>query len=486
DLDSAVFYLSSTSPDGRNNRIHKDVATFLQSRVALFEGTWLKNFKGTAFVPQGPEWPGAQNAATKNYKFPSGSIDAEVDYFLTVAMKTAKVVADKYPLTPNTGVRLTKEDDVNPYVSQFGDPDLGKYQEVLIWRAFASGLKSHNVNRHLTRNNAGIGLTRALVRSFVDKNGLPPYATGALWGDAEENDMYKVTKDRDSRAQLFIKTPGQINTFKNNNAANASICFFTEPVPPIWIMNDAWGIYDTGYAHAKGMYPDADFCATSKGVTASPAYRSAEAYLNYIEACYEKTGAIDGDADRYWKAIRVRAKVAEERGGDYQVTIAATDMKEEGKLDWAAYTAGKLVDPTLYNIRRERRCEMMAEGRRFTDLCRWRAMDQMMTTRYRQEGIKIWHSPNEKVIADAAKAEGGFITIGETVSAPEKSNFLCPHEIVAGDPGMDLFTWKMAHYLKPIFIKHLLITSPQTHDAAGSSLYQNPYWPLDAGSIATK
>ena len=43
-------------------------------------------------------------------------------------------------------------------------------------------------------------------------------------------------------------------------------------------------------------------------------------------------------------------------------------------LDWGAYTAGQLVDPTLYNIRRERRCELMAEGLRWMDLKRWRAM----------------------------------------------------------------------------------------------------------------
>ncbi len=33
-------------------------------------------------------------------------------------------------------------------------------------------------------------------------------------------------------------------------------------------------------------------------------FRSVEALLNYIEACYERTGAIDATADRYWKAIR--------------------------------------------------------------------------------------------------------------------------------------------------------------------------------------
>ena len=37
-------------------RINRDVALLLKSRVALFEGTWLKYFKGTAFVPKGEGW----------------------------------------------------------------------------------------------------------------------------------------------------------------------------------------------------------------------------------------------------------------------------------------------------------------------------------------------------------------------------------------------------------------------------------------------
>lgn len=39
-------------------RINADAAILLKSRVALFEGTWLKYFKNTAFVPNGDGWPG--------------------------------------------------------------------------------------------------------------------------------------------------------------------------------------------------------------------------------------------------------------------------------------------------------------------------------------------------------------------------------------------------------------------------------------------
>ena len=37
-------------------------------------------------------------------------------------------------------------------------------------------------------------------------------------------------------------------------------------------------------------------------------------------------------------------------------------MSQEALNDWGAYFAGNVIqDKTLYNIRRERRCELMAE-----------------------------------------------------------------------------------------------------------------------------
>ena len=70
DLDKAYDYMSDV--DMATTRINKDVAKLLKSRVALFEATWLQNFKGTAFVPGGEGWPGA--SLHNSYEYPSGSI----------------------------------------------------------------------------------------------------------------------------------------------------------------------------------------------------------------------------------------------------------------------------------------------------------------------------------------------------------------------------------------------------------------------------
>lgn len=55
DLDKAIEMMQNIAPSGGKNRLSKDCAILLKSRVALYEGSWLKNFKGTAFVPNGPD-----------------------------------------------------------------------------------------------------------------------------------------------------------------------------------------------------------------------------------------------------------------------------------------------------------------------------------------------------------------------------------------------------------------------------------------------
>jgi len=53
DLDSAITLLRDVSPNG-TNRLSKNAALLLKSRVALHEATWLTYHKGTAQVPGGP------------------------------------------------------------------------------------------------------------------------------------------------------------------------------------------------------------------------------------------------------------------------------------------------------------------------------------------------------------------------------------------------------------------------------------------------
>lgn len=466
DLDSAALLLQ-VSPDANKNRISKACAQLLKSRVALFEGTWLKYFRGTAFVPNGTGWPGKNKAYNASYQYPSGSIDAEITYLLGESMSAAKAVADATPLVANTGI-IESAANENPYFSMFGAVNMSGYSEVLLWRQYAMGIVTHDVPVYEQSNNYAVGLTKAMVESFVMANGLPIYAPGS--GYKGDDYITDVRTDRDDRLTLFLKEPAQKNVLLNFGAGDHATNI--EPIPQIF-ESSYEKKYTTGYSIRKGLSYDAAQCGSGQGFTGSITFRASEAYLNYIEACYENTGGLDGTATSYWQQLRTRAKV----NPDFQLTISATDMSKESE-DWGAYSAGALISPTLYNIRRERRDELMAEGLRYMDLKRWRSMDQMMTTPYHFEGFKLW-GPMQSWYTSAQLAYGATNT-GAVVSDPALSVYLRPQEILSNSDSYIGARWNMAHYLSPIAIQNFTISSAGG-DIAGSPIYQNPGWPTVGG-----
>lgn len=467
DLDSAIMLMQSTSPDGNRNRLSRPCAQLLKSRVALYEATWLKNFKGTAFVPNGKDWPGTTKDYDKNYTYPSGSIDNEISYLLGQAMEASKVVADAIPLTENNKVlQQSTSDPVNPFCAQYGAVDMAPYQEIMFWRRFDLALGvCNNIAVEMGYSNNSTGLTKGLIDSYVMQNGLPIYASGS--GYHGDDSIPAVRKDRDYRLFLFLKQPGMINILYPSSAATHAIPI--EPLPDILNKTGNAG-YPTGYSMRKALNFDAALDGNCLGYTGEIVFLAAEAYLNYIEASYEKNGTIDADASKYWKALRNRAGV----DNDFQKTIDATDMTIEAKGDWGAYSAGKLINPTLYNIRRERRCELMGMGLRMNDLRRWRSLDQMVTTPYHIEGFKLW-GPMQHYW-DASELTYG---IGDKsrVSSPALSNYLRPYEKTPTNLAYGGYKWAMAHYLCPIAIQHFLITSTDGKDISTSPIYQNPGWP---------
>lgn len=481
DLDKAVTYLSSKSM--HTTRINKDAALLLKSRIALFEGTWLKYFKGTAFVPNGDGWPGKEKEYNANYQFKGGSIDDEINFFLDEAMKSSKEVAEAYKtrLTPSTGtLQQSVDDPVNPYYNMYAQEDLSGVDEVLLWREYGRDLVENNLNVNANQGNAGIGVNRGYVNNFLMADGTPVYTHGT-YADGDgyykgDRTIHDVRQNRDSRLVIFLKEPGQKSILYEN--IEGTEAWFTEPYPNITTVDQQRG-YITGYALRKGGSFDQKYYNNGKNYTAVICYRATEALLNYMEASYERTGILDASALEYWQLIRQRAHM----NTNVDITIAATDITQEAENDWGAYSAGQLLgDKTLYNIRRERRSEMLAEGVRYMDLCRWRAMDQMMTTPYFVEGIHLWGTPMEQwydnLIADGSDQA--------TVSPSSVSEYIRPYQRNQKQTAYNGYTWNMAHYLSPIMVKQFLLTAPDGVTIASSPLYQNPHWPLTADQPAEK
>lgn len=482
DLDKAADFLGDV--DMATTRINKNVALLLKSRVALFEGSWLKNFNETAFVPGSKDWPGKAKEYNAGFSYQAGSIENEYQWFFAQAMEAAKTVGDQMAdhliantgIVPQTGSVLKDIEAANPYLAMFGTEDLSAYApEVLLWRQYSRGLGiCHNATQAAQMSNNQVGVTRGLVDGFVMLNGLPIYDSAS--GYQGDRTIADVRKGRDPRLSVFLKEPGQKNILITNPIGGFAVPI--EPKPNI--LNDktpgAGDLNVTGYILRKGGSFDQKQATNGQNDTGCIIFRGVEALLNYIEASYESKGVLDETAKRYWTAIRARHAGMDT---DFQKTIDHTDISKEAPGDWGAYTAGQLLtDRTLYNIRRERRCELMAEGLRWMDLCRWRSLDQLITTPYHIEGMHLYNTPMEGWY-DAAQ-------LAKLISPRERSEYIRPYEFDTKSEVYNGYTWSMAHYLTPIMIKQFLLTASDGKTIATSPLYQNPYWPTAADMPAEK
>lgn len=476
DLDTAMTYMPKSG--FATTRVTYDAANLFKSRVALYEGSWLTNFAGTPFVPNGKGWPGA--AKNADYKYPSGSIEAEAKYFFTTAAKAAEQVAEKYKgnLSVNTGkVPQSLDDPTNPYLSIWGSADDSKVPDVILWRQYSKSLGVRNdVEVAVQKGNIGTGFTRSLIESYLMKDGKPIYASQYEYVDTSLN---KVRTNRDPRLSVFLKAPGDINCFKNVDDVSGDHWTRVETVPAITNTNAEDG-YITGYTIRKGMTFDRALTANGGSYNVCVVFRATEALLNYMEAEYMLTKSLSGKVLEYWEDVRRAAGFTGEAVNP-MTTINATDMSKETR-DWGAYSAGQLLsDKALYNIRRERRCELIAEGLRGMDLQRWRSYDQLMKTPAHTEGIHLWGSPMEKwynnLVANGSSSSN--------VSSPELSAYLRPHEkIKANNSFFNGLTWHMAHYLEPLPIRQFLLTASDHATVSESPLYQNPYWPTTPDALA--
>ncbi len=459
DLDSAYLLMKNNPP--MSNRLNKKCAALFKSRVALYEATWEKYHNGTARVPGGPGWPGAQKDYLKDFTI---NIDSEVAFFLNQAKEAAEIVAESTPLAAN-------------YAAMFNSVTLN-VPEVLLWKKYDNSITPavyHFTVGYLQRNGGGnSGYTRSMVESFLMANGLPIYAPGSGYkGDVTLTD---VADDRDERLVQSLTLPGDKLT--DNNTTGLIInngIYYRPPITDI-----AENRSPTGYSIKKGLSTDPSQGPTQQSITASVVFRAAEAYLNYIEADYLLNGSLDAKSDKYWKALRSRAGV----DTDYLKTINETDLSKE--RDLAKYSASTLVDKTLYNIRRERRNEFIAEGMRLDDLYRWRSLDMMQN--YIVEGFNLWDEnyklytqPKEGVAVVNLVEEGNP---GANVSAKTDSKYIRPYRINKNNLAFEGYNFVQANYLSPIAYDHFRLTTEVegSGEVSTSSIYQNPGWKIEVGT----
>lgn len=444
DLKRAEELMMENAP--AEGRLSKDAARLLRARVALYEATWEKYHANTAFVPGNPKWVGA--SMYPDFQFKAGDAQKEIEYFLVQAIEAADLVASHRAL----------DDD---YIAMFNRlTPFSSNDEVILARYYQMGILSHSASNYLGRTGGGTGFTRALVNTFLMKNGLPIYADGSNYGG--DTYMLDEMKDRDERLVNSVKIAGSdIETVQgpDGTLVNDTIYYYR---PQLTLSGNEAS--PTGYELKKWVSNEPGQQEQGQGTSATPILRAAEAYLIYLEAYYERHGNLGGNCDRYWTELRRRAGV----DTDYNKTIAATDLSKENDL--AVYSKGIEVDKTLYNIRRERRCELLGEGMRLDDLKRWRALDNMKD--YQVEGMNLWDEMYK--MYDNGALNG-------VVSPSGVSNYIRPLQKTSTSVAYNGYNFPKPHYLEPIPISEFLLT---VDGSGNSTLYQNPGWPTKSDGIA--
>lgn len=331
--------------DGKNT-INTSVVRALLSRFCLFEGTWRK-------------YHGLQGA----------------DEYLKECVRVSEAIMKNYP------VLHPKYDEL------FNSESLEGMDGILLYKEYATNQLCHGLTRLVRTGESQIEATKDAVDSYLCIDGYP-VSTSSIY-DGDKN-VYNQFRSRDYRLYYTICPPYKINSdspssttwrYTENKADREYIDlmnrisgetyhrlptsnfkgFVTKGQPHFKNVNwgQGWNASQMGFWVWKYYNTHTNAInATGVCTTDAPLFRVGEVLLNYAEAMFELGRFTQETADRSINKLRERAHVAAMQVIEINDTFdTSRDMG---------------VPALLWEIRRERRVELMGEGFRLNDLRRWR------------------------------------------------------------------------------------------------------------------
>ncbi|OQP65590.1 RagB/SusD family nutrient uptake outer membrane protein [Niastella populi] len=249
--------------------------------------------------------------------------------FLNEAKSAAQaLMARPYALNPN-------------YQSIYNVDNLGNNKEVLMYKRYESTYLTHSTIAYLYSSTVISGLNRSAVESYLCSDGKPISVSPLYQGD---DDLDKVLANRDKRLKLSIDTT---YLYYKGHIKNS----FTST---------------TGYRVTKFL-PDTNAVKAiptgiGQNLTDAPLFYLSEVYLIYAEAAAELDNLgqytiTQTDLDNTINKLRARAGVA-----PLTVNPGFTDPQMDPDIP----------SSLIWEIRRERRVELMMDGFRYQDLMRWK------------------------------------------------------------------------------------------------------------------
>lgn len=411
------------------NTINKDVVQALISRFSLFEGTWRK-YHGL-----------------KDYEL-----------YLNECVRVSAELVKKHPdLHPN-------------YDEVFNSLDLTGKNGILLFRQYNKDLVGHNVSRTLMSSSSRYELCKDAVDSYLCSDGKTIQNSSVFKYPEDEKDPYSEFRNRDKRLLFTVCPPYRVKTSDEaftkeweytDNPADAEYFHVMEEIssegyklfpirqnggsvlkfcPHFTQHNGGFGfqVSEGGYWVYKHLNHHESYPVT-KNSSDAPLFRMGEVMLNYAESSWE-LGLFNQDiADKTINKLRERAEVA-------PMKISEITESFDPNRDMS-------VDPILWEIRRERRVELMGDGFRFDDLRRWKKCEYI-----NKQKLGRWYSAKQLI-------NDGLISNESQCKIKFKGGGTEGYIEFFKDPIKEGYGWLEHYYLYPLPLNDL---------ALNPNLKQNP------------
>ena len=342
DLDTAAMYCMAEKGNGYS-RLPKWLALLVQSRIALYEGTWEKYHAGTVFAAKNPD----------------------PNKYLNKAAEAAKQIMDSHLYSI-----WSSGDTANDFYNNFNWRDFTNHPECMRWTKMDLDLNI-DAGRYLYINAFmdSKGPTKQMVDQFLCKDGLP-IATSPLYkGD---NTIEDEMKNRDPRLNQTIFSQKDIwQIYEDGTSLNYDYVFKE------LVFRNVTNSNATGYQTRKRYLELYKYHDTQHEATPSLNDRYGEALLNYAEAKAELGTITQADLDLSINKLRDRVGMPH---------LILTSIPNDPNWTYPE------LSPVINEIRRERLVELAGEGFRWDDLFRWAAMKKIVGTRPKgaKDGQFFW------------------------------------------------------------------------------------------------
>ncbi len=344
-LSNLEFAETHIKPAGDGvNTINVNCVRALLSRFCLFEGTWEKYHAVTN-----------ANSAL---------------YLQACATYSAKLL----PAFPTI---MSSYDDV------FNTEDLTGQPGIILFKQYAANYTDHEVGKRVMGSTSwNMDVSKDAVDSYLCTDGQPVSTSAVYNGDTS---MYSQFRNRDRRLYYTVVPPYKVTEGSPNstysltsNPADAEYINLMNSISPsnkrLPVLQ--WGgivistaphfyLFNAGQSQAISQlgfffwkyYNQLPFDVNSYSTNDCPLFRIEEVMLNYAEAEFELGSFSQAIADQTINKLRPRANLP-------NMIVANIGASFDLNRD-------PTVDPVLWEIRRERRVELMGDGFRFNDLKRW-------------------------------------------------------------------------------------------------------------------